>query len=122
LAAVARANAQRHQQRKESAGQMDDRRERHLEAGHAGQERLDADHLGDYIFLNIADGTKDVGTLSLWALDRTKGKVLWKKPLGAGDHNMRKQNMSSPSPVTDGRNVWVLTWQWRVEVLRFRRH
>lgn len=61
------------------------------------------------IFLNMADGTKSVGTLSFWAIDRATGKVLWKKPLGAGDHMMRKQNMSSPSPVTDGKTVWVLT-------------
>lgn len=63
----------------------------------------------NYIFLNMADGTKGLGTLSFWAIDRTKGTVLWKKPLGAGDHMMRKQNMSSPSPVTDGKTVWVLT-------------
>lgn len=61
------------------------------------------------IFLNMADGTKNTGTLSFWAVDRTKGTVLWKKPLGTGDHMMRKQNMSSPSPVTDGKTVWVLT-------------
>jgi outer membrane protein assembly factor BamB len=35
--------------------------------------------------------------------------VGWKKLLGGGNHMMRKQNMSSPSPVTDGRNVWVMT-------------
>jgi outer membrane protein assembly factor BamB len=61
------------------------------------------------IFLNMADGTKTAGTLSFWAVDRTKGTVLWKKPLGTGDHMMRKQNMSSPSPVTDGKTVWVNT-------------
>lgn len=63
----------------------------------------------NYIFLNVAEGTSKYGTLSLWVIDRTKGTVLWKKPLGNGDHMMRKQNMSSPSPVTDGKNVWVLT-------------
>ncbi len=63
----------------------------------------------NYVFLNVADGTKTTGTLSFWAVDRTKGTVLWQKPLGAGDRMMRKQNMSSPSPVTDGRNVWVMT-------------
>src|SRR5215210_7163467 len=62
---------------------------------------------GNYVFLNVADGTSKAGTLSFWAVDRTKGTVLWKKPLGAGDHMMRKQNMSSPSPVTDGANIWV---------------
>lgn len=64
---------------------------------------------GNTIFLNVAEGTKTSGALALWALDRTKGDVLWKKPLGTGDHMMRKQNMSSPSPVTDGKTVWVMT-------------
>lgn len=59
----------------------------------------------NHIFLNIAEG----GNLFLWCADRVKGTVLWKKPMGAGDVKMRKQNMSSPSPVTDGRNVWALT-------------
>jgi outer membrane protein assembly factor BamB len=47
--------------------------------------------------------------LFLWCVDRTKPTVLWKQPLGGGNVKMRKQNMSSPSPVTDGRNVWVMT-------------
>jgi outer membrane protein assembly factor BamB len=64
---------------------------------------------GDTIFLNIAEGTKTTGALSLWAVDRVKGEVLWKKPMGTGDVNMRKQNMSSPSPVTDGKMVWAMT-------------
>ena len=62
----------------------------------------------DHIFLNMADGT-DSTSLSLWCVNRNDGKVLWKQPLGAGNVKMRKQNMSSPSPVTDGKNVWVLT-------------
>ena len=60
---------------------------------------------GERIFLNVADGTD----LWLWSLDRAKGDVLWKKHLSGGDHKERKQNMSSPSPVTDGRHVWVMT-------------
>jgi outer membrane protein assembly factor BamB len=60
---------------------------------------------GEHIFLNIADG-KD---LYLWCVDRTKGEPVWKKQLGSGNTKMRKQNMSSPSPVTDGKNVWVMT-------------
>jgi outer membrane protein assembly factor BamB len=59
----------------------------------------------DRIFLNVAEGDN----LFLWCLDKTKGEVLWKKPLGSGNVKMRKQNMSSPSPVTDGRNVYVMT-------------
>ena len=60
---------------------------------------------GDYIFLNVAEGTD----LFLWALDRTKGSVRWKQRLGGGNQRMRKQNMSTPSPVTDGTAVWVMT-------------
>lgn len=64
---------------------------------------------GETIFLNVAEGTKTSGALSLWALDRKKGQLLWKQPLGAGDVLRRKQNMSSPSPITDGQTVWVMT-------------
>jgi outer membrane protein assembly factor BamB len=60
------------------------------------------------IFLNI--GTQDgAGDLELWALDRQDGKILWKGPIAGGNHIERKQNMSSPSPVTDGQTVWVMT-------------
>jgi len=60
---------------------------------------------GERIFLNVADGDN----LFLWCIDRTKGEPVWKKPLGSGNTKMRKQNMSSPSPVTDGKSVWVMT-------------
>ncbi len=60
---------------------------------------------GNLIFLNVAEG----GNMHLWCLERRKGSVLWTKLLGGGDVKLRKQNMSSPSPVTDGRNVWALT-------------
>ena len=60
---------------------------------------------GNYIFLNVAEN----GSLFLWAVDRDKGTPLWKRHLGDGDHRQRKQNMSTPSPVTDGQNVWVMT-------------
>ena len=59
----------------------------------------------DRIFLNVADGSN----LFLWCVDKNKGEVLWKQPLGGGNVKMRKQNMSSPSPVTDGRTVYVMT-------------
>lgn len=60
---------------------------------------------GETIFLNVADA----GELFLWALDRNDGSLRWKRLLSGGDHRQRKQNMSSPSPVTDGNNVWVMT-------------
>jgi outer membrane protein assembly factor BamB len=59
----------------------------------------------DRIFLNVAEGDN----LELWSVDRAQGSVLWKRPLGGGNVKMRKQNMSSPSPVTDGQSVWVMT-------------
>ena len=60
---------------------------------------------GNHVFLNVAEGDD----LFLWAVDKQKGTLLWKQRLGGGNRRMRKQNMSSPSPVTDGRNVWVMT-------------
>jgi outer membrane protein assembly factor BamB len=60
---------------------------------------------GDRIFLNVADGEN----LFLWAVERSSGSKLWERPLGGGNHKERKQNMSSPSPVTDGKRVWVMT-------------
>ena len=59
----------------------------------------------DRVFLSVAEGDN----LALWCVDKNKGEVLWKQPLGAGNVKMRKHNMSSPSPVTDGRAVYVIT-------------
>lgn len=47
--------------------------------------------------------------VELWRVDRRTGEVVWKKFLSDNDHQERKQNMSSPSPVTDGEHVWVMT-------------
>jgi len=60
---------------------------------------------GDRVFLSIAEN----GGLYLWAVDRRGPKIAWKKFLSDGDHKERKQNMSTPSPVTDGKNVWAMT-------------
>ena len=60
---------------------------------------------GDHVFLNVGEGSN----LALWAVDRTNGTVRWKRPLGGGNRRMMKQQMSSPSPVTDGKFVWVMT-------------
>jgi len=61
---------------------------------------------GDRIFLNVAEPDANI---FLWCVDRTSGKMLWKKLLSGGDVKMRKQNMSSPSPVTDGKAVYIMT-------------
>jgi outer membrane protein assembly factor BamB len=60
---------------------------------------------GDRVFLNVAD-KEDV---SLWCLDRSRGAVLWKKHVAGSNFKIGKQNMSSPSPVTDGTDVYVMT-------------
>jgi outer membrane protein assembly factor BamB len=59
----------------------------------------------DRIFLSLAEGDN----LALWCVSKNNGEVIWKQPLGAGNVKMRKHNMSSPSPVTDGRAVYVMT-------------
>lgn len=62
----------------------------------------------DTVFLNVAT-ERQTGQIELWAVDRQKQGVIWKRPL-AGENKMgRKQNMASPSPVTDGKHVWVIT-------------
>jgi outer membrane protein assembly factor BamB len=60
----------------------------------------------DHVFLNTGEGGPN---LSLWSVNRNTGAVQWKRPLGGGNTRMRKQQMSSPSPVTDGQTVWVMT-------------
>jgi outer membrane protein assembly factor BamB len=60
---------------------------------------------GERIFLNVAKGD----ALELWCVERSGPKVLWTRALSGGNQKQRKQNMSSPSPVTDGKHVWVMT-------------
>ena len=52
---------------------------------------------GDHIFLNVATALS-TGDLELWAVDRRKGELLWKRPLSGGNVKLQKQNMSTPSP------------------------
>ncbi len=59
----------------------------------------------DHVFLNVAKGKE----LALWAISGQGGRVLWQRQLDDRNEDKRKGNMSSPSPVTDGRTVWVMT-------------
>jgi outer membrane protein assembly factor BamB len=63
---------------------------------------------GDTIFLNVATEA-NTGEIELWAVDRRTQTVSWKRPLADGNNMQRKQNMSTPSPVTNGEHVWVMT-------------
>jgi outer membrane protein assembly factor BamB len=60
---------------------------------------------GNKIFLNVADGDG----IYLWCVDKTKGTPIWKKLIGHGNYTTSKENMTSPSPVTDGKTVYVMT-------------
>ncbi len=61
---------------------------------------------GDSIFLSVVDGD----LVHLWSVDLEKGTVRWKRSLGpAAGHAHKKHNMSSPSPVTDGKRVYAMT-------------
>lgn len=60
---------------------------------------------GDRMFLHVAEGRD----LYLWCVDRTRGVLRWKRLVGGGNRRAQKQNMSSPSPVTDGERVWIMT-------------
>ena len=70
---------------------------------------------GETVFLNVAEGPN----LEAWAVNRADGTVRWKRPMGGGNHKQNKQNMSSPSPVTDGRTVWFMTGTGTVKAFDF---
>jgi outer membrane protein assembly factor BamB len=61
---------------------------------------------GERVFVTGVEGD----AVHLWSVDRRRGAVAWQRPVGpAAGHAHRKHNMSSPSPVTDGRRVYALT-------------
>ena len=72
----------------------------------------------DTIFLNVATAP-DAGEIEVWAIKRATGDITWKRPIAPGNYKINKHNMSSPSPVTDGRTVWVLTGLGILKALDF---
>lgn len=52
-------------------------------------------------------GDADRDQLYLIAINRQTGKIRWQQSIGRGNRIGNKQNMASPSPVTDGEHVWV---------------
>ena len=48
-------------------------------------------------------------TLLLISISKKNGSVLWQRELDEGNKIWRKHNNTSPSPVTDGKHVWVVT-------------
>ena len=59
----------------------------------------------DSVFINSPD---EDGNLLLLCLDRQTGKVRWQKQVSTGNRTKGRNNMASPSPVTDGKTVWTL--------------
>jgi outer membrane protein assembly factor BamB len=51
----------------------------------------------------------DKDKIALLAINRADGKIKWRATIGQGNRIYRKQNLSSPSPITDGRRVWTMT-------------
>ncbi len=53
-----------------------------------------------------AGGKTDIFLL---AVNRADGTIKWRRVIGGDNRIYRKQNLSSPSPVADGRYVWTMT-------------
>src|SRR5436190_11871252 len=59
----------------------------------------------DSVFVSSPDSQKN---LQLICLERNDGRVRWQKVIATGDHEKGRNNMSSPSPVTDGKSVFIM--------------
>lgn len=59
----------------------------------------------DSVFVSSPDAQKN---LLLICLDRRNGHVRWQQTVGAGDREKGRNNFASPSPVTDGKHVFIL--------------
>lgn len=53
------------------------------------------------------DATRD--KIFLIAIDRKDGSIRWQRQIDSDNKLFRKQNSASPSPITDGRYVWIMT-------------
>jgi outer membrane protein assembly factor BamB len=107
---VARPLHERPQCRAESAGPLVEDRERCLEAAAAAWSGSTPIVWGDRIFLNVADDLKSgMATTSPLVRRPHEGHGAVEAAARRGNHQERKQNMSTPSPVTDGTLVWVMT-------------
>ena len=59
----------------------------------------------DSVFVNTPDADAN---LLLMCLDRHSGAVRWQKQVAVGNRVKGRNNMASPSPVTDGNTVWTM--------------
>ncbi len=77
----------------------------------------------DYVFVTSAEegfpsliqgsrrgaGAMDRDKILLFAINRKDGVIRWQQEIDSGNQLFRKQNSASPSPITDGENVWIMT-------------
>ena len=59
---------------------------------------------GDRIYLGALD--KNSKKLLALALNRADGKILWTKEVGEGQMRNERNDLASPSPITDGKTTW----------------
>ncbi|MEM9292732.1 MAG: PQQ-binding-like beta-propeller repeat protein [Acidobacteriota bacterium] len=62
-----------------------------------------------WVFLAVSYNPEKNDQLEIWGIDAESGKVGWKHNLGGGNKFRYKHHSSSPSPVTDGESVWIVT-------------
>jgi len=54
-------------------------------------------------------GNRNPDKIFLIALNRKDGSIRWRNEIDTGNRLYRKQNSASPSPITDGEHVWIMT-------------
>ncbi len=59
---------------------------------------------GESVFVSCIDSQSN--KLLAMCLNRKDGHVTWQKEVGVGFQSNDRNNMASPSPVTDGKSVW----------------
>ena len=54
-------------------------------------------------------GSTGPDKILLLAVDRDNGAIGWRRRIDSGNQLYRKQNSASPSPITDGQHVWIMS-------------
>lgn len=70
----------------------------------------------DSVFVSSPDKQKN---LLLLCLDRKTGQIRWEKTISDGDQEKGRNNMASPSPVTDGHSVFLLVGTGKMAAFDF---
>lgn len=70
----------------------------------------------DTVFVSSPDSQKN---LLLVCVDRNTGQIRWQRTVSAGDQEKGRNNMASPSPVTDGRSVFLLVGTGKLAAFDF---